>query len=56
MRVFPAITFLQYKTLCAELVKTTEEIEYEYYGNRTDYAVQYVVAEDLYNYLRALAT
>ena len=47
----PKITFLQYKVIENDLVHSGSNIEYEYYGNRTDYSYQYVKLLDLFDYL-----
>jgi len=45
------ITFLQYKRICHQIIKTDEGRYDDYYGNYTDYTVKYFYLEDLYNLL-----
>lgn len=46
----PNITYLQFKQI-KELVHENSETEYEYYGNSTDWCIQYIKLSDLYNLL-----
>lgn len=48
--ICPDISYLKYKDIQA-LVKSTEDTDWEYYGNHTDYEITYLRLEDLYNYL-----
>lgn len=49
----PSITFLQYKLLEGQndIVLIGEAIDWEYYGNRTDYSYRIINLEKLYKYL-----
>lgn len=49
--VCPNISFLTYKKLMQEIVKTGEDTSYEYYGNYTHYAYKTVNIRDLYDEL-----
>lgn len=42
----PDITFLQYKKI-EEMIHSNEETEYEYYGNSTDWKVEYIILSEL---------
>lgn len=50
-KVIPHITFLQYKKLCKSLIKEESWSEDEYYGNSTNYMINYISIDELYNYL-----
>lgn len=45
------ISFIQYKNLKRSVVHTVQYTSYEYYGNHTDYEVEYVILKELYDYL-----
>lgn len=47
----PNVTYLEYKKI-QKLIQDNNETEYEYYGNRTDYRVRWIVLEDLINLLK----
>jgi len=49
----PDITFFQYKEL-EELIRTNEETEEEYYGNSTDYKIEYILLSELINFLKKM--
>lgn len=49
--ICPSISFLQYKDVCREIIKTYEGQHNEYYGNYRTYCIKYFSAEDLYNVL-----
>ena len=44
----PGITLLQYKRVCAEVVRSGTDRVYEYYGNREDYAYRFVELPQIY--------
>lgn len=46
----PNITYLQFKQI-KELIHDNSEIEYEYYGNSTDWKIEYIKLSDLYKLL-----
>jgi len=48
----PKITFLQYKTLCKELIKRGTTCEMEYYGGHSNYGYKYIELRALYDYLK----
>ena len=48
----PNISFMQYKEI-EHLIQSNEETHYEYYGNSTDYVIEYIPVEELLNYLRS---
>lgn len=50
--VSPDISFLKYKNLCAEIVRTHEYTNSEYYGNYYEHMVKYVLFQDLYDALK----
>lgn len=47
----PQISFIQYKRICSQVIKTNEYTENEYYGNYTDYAVKWFDLRELYDAL-----
>lgn len=47
-----SISFIQYKRLTATLLKHAERCEREYYGNSTNYAAEYILMEELYEYCK----
>ncbi len=48
--VCPTITYLQYRELCGS-VKEGSAVDYEYYGNRTDYGYQLITVRTLFDKL-----
>lgn len=44
--IAPTLTYLQYKEI-EELIVSSEETEYEYYGNCTEYQIKYVEVDSL---------
>lgn len=42
----PDLTYLQFREI-EDLVHTNEETEYEYYGNSTDYRIEYIILSEL---------
>ena len=46
----PNITFLQYEKI-EEMIHNNEETEYEYYGNSTDWKVEYIILSELEAFL-----
>lgn len=51
--LMPNITYLQYKEI-DKLIRETSDSETDYYGNSTDYVIEYIVLNDLYSYLDTL--
>lgn len=49
----PDITFLQFREI-ENLIHTNEETEYEYYGNSTDYKIEYIILSELINFLETI--
>jgi hypothetical protein len=49
----PAIGFLQYKNLCAGIIKTDSQTQNDYYGNYTEVGIKFCVIKDLYTELCA---
>lgn len=45
------ITYLQYREITAN-IHTNEETQYEYYGNSTDYKVEYIKISTILNLLK----
>ena len=48
----PNITFLKYQKL-SKSISSFEHTEYEYYGNRTDYKVQYLSLDTLVDFINS---
>lgn len=48
--IAPNVTYLQYKDI-EKLIHTNSETEYEYYGNSSDFSVEYIILSELENYL-----
>lgn len=46
----PQITYLQFREI-ENLIKSNKKTEWEYYGNRTDFSVKFIVLSDLISYL-----
>lgn len=44
--LMPNISYLQYKQL-ENLIQSSEKTEWEYYGNQTDFGIQYIPLADL---------
>jgi hypothetical protein len=51
--LLPNITYLQFKGI-EKLKHNNSETEWEYYGNSTEWEIEYIVLEELYNYLETL--
>lgn len=49
--ICPQVTFLQYKRICSECIKTDSRTENEYYGNSNIYGVKTVNLRQLYDVL-----
>lgn len=49
-KLSPNITYLKYKQI-SKLIHTNEETEHEYYGNSTDWKVEYIILSDLEKFL-----
>ena len=49
----PSITYLQFKKI-EKMIHTNEETEYEYYGNSTEWKVEYIILSELEKYLSGL--
>lgn len=49
----PDISYLQFREI-QKMIHNSEESDWEYYGNRTDYAIKYLILDDLINYLKTL--
>lgn len=50
LKIAPKITYLMYRKI-DDLIQSSDHIEWEYYGNRNDYAVRFIVLSDLYELL-----
>lgn len=48
--VCPNISFFQYKELCKNIIYGSE-IDYEYYGNHTEYSKKSISVDDIWNFL-----
>lgn len=51
-KVAPDISFLKYKNLCSQIVRSHDYTENEYYGNYYEYSVRYVLLSELYQALK----
>ena len=49
----PDVTFLQFREI-ENLIKTNSETEHEYYGNCTDFEIEYIILSELYAYIEGL--
>lgn len=49
----PDLTFLQFREI-EELIQSSEKTEFQYYGNRTEHAVEFIVLSDLYKKLQEI--
>jgi len=49
-KLVPNITYKKYKQI-SKLIHTNEETEYEYYGNSTDWKVEYIILSELEEFL-----
>lgn len=49
----PDISFLDFREI-EKLIQSSEKTEYEYYGNYTDFAMEWIVLSDLINLLEKL--
>lgn len=47
----PNISYLQYRRVMSNLVKSNEKTQYEYYGNYDDYYIRWIVVDDLLEFL-----
>ncbi len=48
-KLCPNITYLDYKKI-SELIVNSEISEYEYYGNSTDWVIEYIPLDELYKH------
>ena len=49
----PELTFLDFQEI-EELIHTNEEHEYQYYGNSSDYKIEYIILSELISLLKTL--
>ena len=49
----PNISYLNFKGI-EKLINSSEDTDWEYYGNRTDFEVKYIVLSELISYLKNL--
>jgi hypothetical protein len=49
-KIKPNISYLDYKKI-EKLIQTNEDTEREYYGNSTDYKIEYIILSELMNIL-----
>jgi len=49
----PNITYLQYKDI-EKLIQSDEKSEWEYYGNSTDWGIQFIILSELITLLKTL--
>ena len=52
--IAPKITYLQYKKI-QKLIHSNEHTEWQYYGNSTDYKIEYILLPELENLLAQFA-
>jgi hypothetical protein len=52
-KIKPDLTYLEFREV-EELVKSSEYTDWEYYGNHTNYEVDFIILSDLYKILRML--
>lgn len=52
-KLCPGITYLQYKKI-ASMIHTNEETECEYYGNYSEFMIEYIILSELERYIDAL--
>ena len=52
-KIKPNISYLQFKKI-EKMIHTNEETEYAYYGNSTDWKVEYIILSELEKYLETL--
>jgi hypothetical protein len=52
--VKPDISFLQFRQLVSRYLKTNQETEHEYYGNSTEWEVEYILISDFENYINSI--
>ena len=52
-KIKPGITYLQYKKI-SSMIHDNEEREHEYYGNSTDWKVEYIILSELENFLNQI--
>jgi hypothetical protein len=52
-KIKPDLTYLEFREL-EDLIKTNEERDRQYYGNSTDYKIEYIILSDLYKTLKLL--
>lgn len=50
--LMPDISYLQYKEV-ENLIHSSEKTDWEYYGNCTEYSIEYVVVDDLIKLLKS---
>ncbi len=52
-KIRPNTTFLEYRMLSG-LIHNNSETEYEYYGNSTDWTIEYIILSELYEAIEKL--
>lgn len=52
-KIAPKITYLQFRKIEA-MVQDSDETKWEYYGNSTDYRIQYIVLAELEKFLNEI--
>ncbi len=52
--LYPTVSYLQYKEI-TKLIQDNEETEDEYYGNSTDWKVEYIILSDLFNLIESFS-
>jgi len=52
-KISPEITYLQYKDIERLINETEDDDSADYYGNCSDFGVEYIILDELYNYLKS---
>lgn len=50
----PDISFLEFRRLISQHLKTNQETEYEYYGNSTEWEVEYITISDFETFINSI--
>ena len=53
-KIYPNISYLGYREI-EELIHTNEETELEYYGNSSDWKVEYIILSELESLIEKLS-
>lgn len=50
----PDITFLEFRRLVSQHLKTNQDTEWEYYGNSTEWEVEYILISDFETFINSI--